>query len=171
MSMRPQQDEYHSYYERYVSLVDDSDIVHLLEKQRDTAVSILEGLTEEQGDYRYAEGKWSLKEVFGHLADAERIMSYRLMRIARGDQTPLPGFTQNDYVAGASFERWSVAQMLEEYSAVRRATLSLVRGLADEAWSRTGVVSDNPISVRALAYIVAGHELHHLRVIKERYLP
>jgi hypothetical protein len=171
MSMRPQQDEYHSYYERYVSLVDDSDIVHLLEKQRDTAVCIFEGLTEEQGDYRYAEGKWSLKEVFGHLADAERIMSYRLMRIARGDQTPLPGFTQNDYVAGASFERWSVAQMLEEYSAVRRATLSLVRGLADEAWSRTGVVSDNPISVRALAYIVAGHELHHLRVIKERYLP
>jgi hypothetical protein len=167
---RPAPTEYAPYYERYVSLVPAGDVVETLERQRAETASLLGGLTEEQGDARYAPGKWSAKELVGHLADTERILSYRLLRIARGDRTPIEGFDQDPYVANSNAAARTVASLAEEFGHVRAATLALVRGLDDAAWSRTGVANENEVTVRALAHIIAGHEAHHIGILRERYL-
>ena len=166
----PDASEYASYYGRYITLVAGNDVVAALEDQPRETLALLSGLTEEQGDYRYAPDKWSIKEMLGHVIDAERVFSYRALRFARNDGTPLASFEQDDYVrAGGSAER-RLADLIEEFVCVRRATVWLFRALSPEAWMRRGVASDNPVSVRALAYIVAGHELHHRTVLKEKYL-
>lgn len=167
---RPLNEEYSAHFESYVRLVPDGNVIDLLAERQGETGTLIGELTEEQGDYRYAPGKWSLKEVIGHLTDTERIMSYRLLRIARGDRTPLAGFDENEFVKGASFSLRSLPELLEEYVAVRRATLTLLRGLTEEAWVRTGIANGSETSARALAYIIAGHELHHLQIIRERYL-
>jgi uncharacterized damage-inducible protein DinB len=131
---------------------------------------LLSGRPESDGDLRYAPGKWSLKEVLGHINDTERIMSYRALRISRGDTTPLAGFEQDDYVRNGPFARCTLADLIEEYIAVRRATVSLFRNLDEVAWTRRGKASENEVTVRALAYIIAGHELHHRRIVEEKYL-
>lgn len=170
MSKRPSQADYPAYYQTYVSLVPDGAIHEILLEQQQFTNNLISTITETQADYRYAPGKWSLKEVFGHMIDTERIMSYRLLRIARGDQTPLAGFEENFYVEHAFYDKRSMADLLEEYMSVRHATLTLVRGIAEVAWERIGIANVNPISVNALVYIIAGHELHHLDIMKERYL-
>ncbi len=168
--IRPSTDEYAHYYEAYVNLVQEDNIVQLLESQLEIVVNLLRDLPEEKGLYRYADGKWSLKEVIGHISDTERIMSYRLLRVARGDATPLAGFDENDYVQGAFFDSSKLEDLLEDFSNVRRSTISLLRGLSEEALSRKGIANNSVISARALAYILVGHQMHHLTVIQERYL-
>ncbi|RKP58016.1 DinB family protein [Cohnella endophytica] len=170
MSNRPTQEEYNPHFDTYVRLVEDVNIQEFLAQALQSTTELLSGVTEEQGNYRYAPGKWSLKEVLGHITDNERIMGYRLLRIARGDRTPLSGYDQDELMSGASFDACSFADLLEDYAAVRRSTLTLLKGLSDEAWTRSGIVNDNPSTVRAWAYIIAGHEIHHLNIVRDKYL-
>ncbi|WP_055107511.1 DinB family protein [Paenibacillus ihumii] len=167
---RPQPGEYAAYFEEYIREVPEGQLMSLLELQPEEAMLKLGTLSDEAGNYKYAEGKWSLKEVLGHISDTERVMSYRLLRIARGDKTPLPGFNEELFVSHANFERLSILQLMKEFSLVRSSTLSLVRQLDDEAWQRIGTASGEPVSSRALAYIIAGHATHHFRIIRERYM-
>lgn len=166
---RPQAGEYAPYHDRYISLVGEGDILATLEDQRRSTMLLLSGRDEAEGNFRCAPGKWTAKEVLGHVCDTERIFAYRALRIARGDTTPMPGFEQDDYVRHGPFSRLALCDLIEEYLAVRRATLSLLRGLDEAAWNRRGTASDNEITVRALAYIIAGHELHHRRILEEKY--
>lgn len=170
MTRRPSNEEYNAYFGTYVSLVPDGDIRDCLAESFKQTIEVLSSVSEERAHYRYAPGKWSLKEVLGHITDNERIMSYRLLRIARGDRTPLASYDQDVLMGGASFDACSLSELLEEYTAVRRATLTLLKGLSEEAWDRRGIVSDSESSARAWAYILAGHEIHHMNVIKDKYL-
>ena len=169
-SLRPQPGENVPYYDRYISLVPGNDVLAALDEQRRQMLLLLSGRTEADGDLRYAPDKWSLKEVLGHVNDTERIMSYRALRISRGDATPIEGYEQDDYVRNGPFGRSSLADLIEDYIAVRRATVSLLRNLDEAAWTRRGVANKNEVTVRALAYIIAGHELHHRRILEEKYL-
>lgn len=162
--------EYAPYYGRYISLVEGNDVIQALERQGQETVALLSGLPDEQGDYQYAPEKWTLKEVLGHVTDAERIFAYRALRIARKDVTPLPGFEQDGYVRAAVFGRRTLAGLVEEFAAVRQTSLMMFRNLDAEAWMRRGVASEKEVSVRALAYMIAGHELHHRKAIREKYL-
>lgn len=167
---RPVQGEYPDFYDTYVKLVPEGNIQNILAEQQKAIEDFISTIPDSKVDFRYARGKWSLKEVFGHMIDTERIMSYKLLRIARGDKTPLAGFEVNAYVVNAHYDQRNLANLLEEYVSVRRATLSLINGLAEEASERVGVTNDNLVTARAIAFIIAGHELHHLNIIKERYL-
>ena len=166
---RPQAGEYAPYYERYISLIGENDILSTLDRQRRETVLLLSGLSEEQGDFRYAPDKWSAKQVLGHVCDTERVFAYRALRIARGDATPMEGFEQDDYVKNGPFARHAIAEVIEDYIAVRRATISLLRSLEEAAWSRRGIANKNDVTVRALAYTIAGHEVHHRRILEEKY--
>ncbi len=166
---RPEPGEYAPYYERYISLIPGSDILGTLDAQRRQMMLLLSGRDEQDGDIRYAPAKWSAKEVLGHVCDTERIFAYRALRIARGDQTPMEGFEQDDYVKRGPFATAPLAEIIEDYIAVRRATLTLLRNLDETAWMRRGIANKNEVSVRALAYIIAGHELHHRRILEEKY--
>jgi uncharacterized damage-inducible protein DinB len=167
---RPPHTEYAEWYARYVALVPDGDIVAILATQLHDTYALLRELTDEQARLAYAAGKWSIKEVIGHIADAERVFATRALCFARGDATPLPGFDENAYVPAGSFDDRPLASLLAELSAVRGATVSLFAGLPSQAWERSGTASDNRVSVRALAWITAGHELHHREILSERYL-
>jgi len=169
-SLRPQAGEYAPYYEKYLTLVQSNDILATIEDQRRQMLLMLSGRGEPDGDLRYAPEKWSVKEVLGHINDTERIMSYRALRISRGDVAPIEGFEQDDYVRNGPFARRSLEDLIEDYIAVRRATVSLFRNLDEVAWTRRGVANKNEVSVRALAYIIAGHEVHHRRILEEKYL-
>lgn len=167
---RPSEDEYASFFGYYMPLVPEGDLRDVLQSQEGEMLQLLESLTEEQGLRRYAPGKWSLKEIIGHVTDHERIMSYRAMRIARGDTTPLPGYEQDVLVQGANFDAQPIRQLADQYAAVRQSTLALLGSLTDEAWLRKGTVSQATMSVRALVCAIIGHEIHHLRIVRERYL-
>jgi hypothetical protein len=169
-SLRPQPGEYAPYYEKYLTLVQSHDILATLEDQRRQTLLLLSGRTEADGDFRYAPEKWSVKEVLGHINDTERIMSYRALRIARGDTTPIEGFEQDDYVRNGPFVQRPLSDLIEDFIAIRRATVSLFRNLDEAAWTRRGTANKNEVTVRALAYIIAGHELHHRRMLEEKYL-
>ncbi|HEY2325360.1 MAG TPA: DinB family protein [Thermoanaerobaculia bacterium] len=169
MNSRPQADEYAAYYGRYIEKVPDGDVVAHLESQGNATQKILASVSEEKAGYRYEPGKWSIKQVVGHIADAERVFAYRLLAIARGEKQPLPGFDENEYMETADFDARPLSELAEGLAATRRATMALVRSLNDEAWNRRGVASDNPISVRALAWVIAGHERHHVNILRERY--
>ncbi len=169
-SLRPQPGEYAPYYDRYISLVPANVVLAALEDQRREMLLLLCGRTEADGDLRYAPDKWSIKELLGHVNDTERVMSYRALRISRGDATPIEGYEQDDYVRNGPFARRPLPDLIEDYIAVRRATVSLFRNLEEPAWSRRGVANKNEVTVRALAYIIAGHELHHRRILEEKYL-
>jgi hypothetical protein len=166
---RPEPGEYAPYYDRYISLVAGSDILPTLDAQRRQTMLLLSGRDESDGDFRYAPDKWNAKEVLGHVCDTERVFAYRALRIARGDRTPMEGFEQDDYVKHGPFASAPMAEMVEDYIAVRRATLTLLRNLEEAAWVRRGVANKNEVSVRGLAYIIAGHELHHRRILEEKY--
>jgi hypothetical protein len=147
-----------------------NDVLAAFEDQRRQTLLLLSGRTDSDGDFRYAPDKWNLKEVLGHVNDTERIMSYRALRISRGDKTPMEGFEQDDYVRNAPFARLTLSDLIEDYIAVRRATVSLFRNLDEQAWTPRGTASNNEVTVRALAYIIAGHELHHRKIMEEKYL-
>ena len=164
---RPETGEYDPYYERYVSLVTGTDVVGTLESQRRQMLLLLSGCDEADADFRYAPGKWSVKELLGHVCDTERIFAYRALRISRGDRTPIEGFEQDDYVRNGP--RVPLAEIIEDYIAVRRATLTLLRNLDEQAWTRCGIANKKEVTVRALAYITAGHEFHHRRTLEEKY--
>jgi uncharacterized damage-inducible protein DinB len=170
MNQRPAADEYAPYYHRYIERVADGDIESVLEEQIGGTLALLRSLGEEDGDRAYAEGKWSIKEVVGHVADTERIFSYRLMRAARGDATPLPSFDENAFAAAGAFGARTLASLTDELAAVRAATVALVRGLPEGAWDHRGTASGHGFSVRAAAYMIAGHEVHHAGLLRTRYL-
>jgi hypothetical protein len=167
---RPQSDEYNPYYERYISLVGSEDIIGLLTRQALEAATLFNSANA-KADFRYAPGKWSVKEMLGHVNDTERIMAYRALRIARGDKTPIEGYEQDHYVRDGNFGQRTLADLIEEFADVRTATLALFRNFDAEAGLRRGVANKNEVSARALAYIIAGHELHHRKVLEEKYLP
>ena len=166
---RPGPDEYDPYYERYIGRVPSGAVLERLAWQQEEVAAAFGSLDEPTAQHRYAPGKWSVKEVLGHLTDAERVFTYRALRFARADATPLPGFDENAYVPAAGFDRREVGSLLAEWRAVRSATLALFEGLDAAAWLRRGTASEVPASVRALAYITAGHTDHHLGVLRERY--
>lgn len=166
---RPETGEYAPYYEKYISLVSGKDIVSVLESQRLQTLQLLGGRSEREGNFRYAQDKWTAKEVVGHVCDTERIFSYRALRIARGDQTPIEGFEQDDYVRGGGFGERTLANLAGEFGQVRQASVALFRSLGEEAWRRSGTANKNEVSVRALAFIIAGHELHHRAILEEKY--
>jgi uncharacterized damage-inducible protein DinB len=167
---RPETDEFDSYYERYVSLVPNGDIISELSKQVLETRNLLAEIDAEKADFRYADGKWSMKELVGHMIDTERIFAYRALRIARGDQTPIEGYEQDDYIKNAEFAKCSLIDLAEEYTLVRKANVLMFKNLSEVAWHRRGTANNKEISVRALAYICAGHEIYHVNILKERYL-
>jgi hypothetical protein len=166
---KPAAGEYNPYYSRYIDLVPDGDILSTLASQIGLTVSTLRAISDAGSLKRYAPGKWSIREMLGHMNDAERIFAYRALRIARGDQTPLPGFEQDDYIAPGHFDSRPWPSLIEEFDSIRASNLALFRGFNDEAWRRQGTASNNPVTVRALAYIIAGHERHHLNMLHEKY--
>jgi hypothetical protein len=170
MRNRLNQNEYAPYYQPYVEMVPDGELIQILSEQREETMAFLKDITDTQGEFCYAEGKWSIKEVIGHMIDTERVMAYRLLAIARGDRVNLPGFDEDEYVQHASFMRLSIDELLQNFSIVRQSTVVLVKSLSDEDWLRWGSANDFEITVRALAVIIAGHELHHLTIIRERYM-
>ena len=169
MIERPDSSEYAPFYATYVDQVPDGSILDSLAAQRRSTGRLLATLDEERAEYRYAEGKWSVKQMVGHLADAERVFLFRALAAARGDRTPLPGFDENEYVARAAFDRRPIAELAAELDHARQATLSFFGGLSAEETGRSGVANGTEISVRALAWIIAGHERHHVKVLGERY--
>jgi hypothetical protein len=170
MIQSPEASEYPPYYGRYISLVPAEPILELLEKELDTTLALLRDLTPAQAASRYAPDKWSIKEVVGHMIDTERIFAYRALRFARNDRTPLPGFEQDDYMPHARFDERELSDLLDEFLHVRKANLGLFRPLDAAAWDRKGIASGGEISVRSLAYILVGHEIHHREILKTRYL-
>jgi hypothetical protein len=167
---RPTPDEFPAFYSGYVGQVPDGDVVEAMIGGAEIAAALLHDVDDELGDRAYAPGKWTLKEVLLHCADAERIFAYRALRIARGDQTPLPGWDEQAYAPLSGAGSRSMGSILDELESVREATVTLFQGLPADAWERTGVANGKPITVRALAWITAGHLLHHLGIIQERYL-
>ncbi len=167
---KPESNEFAPYYSKYISLVRDGDVVSTLRQQLDNSLSLLRGISEEKANSRYAPDKWSVKEVVGHVLDTERIFGYRALRFARNDQTPLNGFEQDDYVRAANFGKIRLSDLADEFQNVRQANIHLFRSLDDAAWLRRGAANENEVSVRALAYIIAGHELHHMGILKTKYL-
>jgi len=165
---RPQPSEYAQFYAGYIGKVPDSGPIALMTDQVAT-LERLKSLSEDQGNHAYADGKWTVKEVIGHLADAERVFSYRLTRIARGDQTPLAGFDENAWAKTAPHGRRAVADVIDEMIAIRHATLALMRSLDDSTIGNTGVANNNAVSARAICWIMAGHTAHHLNILGERY--
>jgi hypothetical protein len=166
----PEATEYAPYYARYVSLVPEGDILATLSEQLESTLRTLRGIDGEKAGHRYAPEKWSVKELVGHIIDTERIFAYRALRFARNDQTELQGFEQDDYIRHAGFDSRSLDDIAQEFEFVRRANLLMLKNLDGEAWQRRGVASDNEVSVRALCFIMAGHERHHMEILRTRYL-
>lgn len=166
---RPETSEYAPFYAGYIALVPGNDVMAALEAQRLHTLQTLSVRSEREGNFRYAPDKWTVKEIVGHMSDTERVFSYRAMRIARGDQTPLAAFEQDDYVKNGGFGERRLADLAEEFAAVRSGSIALFRSLSEAAWMRRGTASGKEVSVRALAFMVAGHELHHQRILEERY--
>lgn len=167
---RPTSDEYAPWYRLYVDRVPDGDVIERLASQTETTWGLLEGLDNAQALFRYAPGKWSLKELLGHVVDTERIFQVRFLRLVRGDTTPLPGFDQDPYIENASFDRRPMEALLEEYRSVRVATDTLLRSVEPAAADRSALVSGAPMVACTIPWILAGHELHHVEVVRERYL-
>jgi hypothetical protein len=170
MSGRPQPNEAASYYSIYIDRVIGDDIVAALATQLDETLEFLSGISEEQSLHRYAPDKWSMRELLGHVNDTERVFTFRAFWFARGFEDPLPSFDQEIGFEAAESDRISWASHVDEFKVIRLATLAFFRNLPDEAWQRSGVASGNSVTVRALAYIAAGHVSHHLAILRERYL-
>ena len=172
VSGRPQPGEFATYAQSDIDAVAGEDIVTTLAARMQETLGVFRGVDEDSASsVRYAPGKWNLKQVIGHLADDERIFAYRALCVARSDARSLPGFDEKDYVNAACFESLPMQELLEDLRIAREGTISLLRGLAPEAWLRTGTVNGYRASVRGLAFHIAGHELHHLRIINDKYLP
>lgn len=170
-AQRPAPEEGHVYYHRYTSLVPEGNVLHTLAAQHAETQNALRGLTETQALFRPAPAEWSIKQVVGHLLDVERIFTHRLMCFARAEAAPLHSMDQEAYVAAAQFDAVPVADLLDEFLALRLATLYLIMGLDEAAWNRSGTASGYFVTVRALGWMVTGHELHHMLSLREKYLP
>jgi len=170
IALRPEPGEYGEWFERYVSRVPDGPILDTLGHQLHETRTLMQGLLPARVRHAYEPGKWTVAEVFGHVTDSERVFAYRTLAFARGETNELPGFDEQVYGANSPAAKMLFVDVIEDYTAVRKATISLLRGLQPEAWARGGVANGNPISVRALAWVIAGHERHHLGVLRERYL-
>jgi len=168
--LKPETSEYNPYYEKYISLIEEGELLNALERQPSELRSLLNGLDEEKGKYAYADGKWSIKEVLSHLIDGERIFGYRVLRISRGDETPIEGFEQDGYIENSHANERSFEDLLEELSLQRNANLLMLKNLRDDGWKRLGTASQSPVSVRALGFIMAGHVRHHINILKAQYL-
>lgn len=167
---RPLRGDYAPYYETYVGKVDGQDIIAALKRQHQGTQKLFENVPESRGEYRYAEGKWSLKEVIGHMIDTERVMAYRAYCFSRNESQALPGFEQDDYIAAGNSQDRALKDLLHEFRVLREANIAMAEGFAEEMLDRKGTASGCGVTVNALLYIIAGHELHHLKIIKERYL-
>lgn len=163
--------EYGEFYERYVKHSNNVPLEDQLRSNAQEMKNLFLGLSEEDAMYRYEEGKWTLKQVFGHLTDTERIFNYRALCVARGEPKPLPGFDQDLYMKQTNFNEQSLDQLQEQYEATRQSTIALYSNFSDEELLRRGTISGSSFTVRATGYVIAGHELHHLNIINERYLP
>ena len=159
------------FYKNYVKLVEETDILHALRISGERMMEVLAPLTEAQQDHRYAEGKWSIRELLCHMIDAERIFAYRALRFARNDKTPLPGWEENDYAPEANAEGRSLSQIVGEMRGLRQSTIDLFEGFSPEMLDRKGIANNNEISVAALGFVIAGHEIHHRNILMDRYLP
>lgn len=167
---RPNDNEYASFFAGYVSLVPETDVLKVLRDQATEYKDFVSSISPEKAGFRYAPEKWSISELLGHIADAERVFSFRAMTFARGDSNALPGFDENAYVRQANFDQASMDDLMLEFLALREGNVRMLSRLNEEAWTRSGISNNNSITVRALAYIMAGHVRHHLKVMKERYL-
>jgi hypothetical protein len=167
---KPQTTEYDAYYEKYVSLIGESELMTALEGQPSELSGLTAALPEEKGSYAYADGKWTIKEMLSHLIDGERIFGYRMLRISRGDVTPIEGFEQDGYIENSHANERPFADLIEEFGLTRKANLMMMRNLRAEDWARSGTANDVSVTVRALAYIMAGHFRHHANILRERYL-
>jgi len=170
MTGRPAANEAAPFYSTYIDRIASDDVLATLEAQRHTTLSVIANISEEKSLHRYAPDKWSIRQLLNHVSDAERVFLYRALWFARGYDTPLPGFDQNIAVPHAAADQFSWSSHVADFNAVRAATLTFFRNLPDDAWTRTGIASDNPVSVRALAYIIAGHVAHHVAILEDRYL-
>ncbi|HEX6536350.1 MAG TPA: DinB family protein [Gemmatimonadaceae bacterium] len=166
---RPTESEYAPFFQAYVSKVPTGDVLAMLARQVEETAALVDGLSNERAEYRYAPGKWSIKEVVGHIADSERIFVYRALCAARGERAELPGFDENAYVDTARFDRRTIQDLVAELRTVRAATVSFFDGLSDDDLARALVANKKPYTVRALAYVIAGHERHHQEGLVERY--
>ena len=166
---RPQAGEFAEYFDRYISLVPGEDVLSFLETQTGSVLGAVAAIPEERAGFRYAPGKWSIREVVGHLADCERVFDYRLLAIARGEKAALPPFDENEFARQAGHDAVALPSLVDELAAVRAATMHLLRHLPGEAWARIGTVSGKPTSVRALAFVMAGHVAHHMAILRDRY--
>jgi hypothetical protein len=169
LSTRPAPTEYAPFHARYIDLVPQGDVFAILAQQREDALAVLAKIPEAKGNVRYAPGKWSIKEVVGHIIDSERIFAYRALRFGRNDATPLPGFEQDDYVRSGNFDACSLHDLAEELGLVRQATVAMLRHFGSDVWDRRGTANKAEVSVRALAYIIAGHERHHMDILRTKY--
>ncbi|KON89894.1 damage-inducible protein DinB [Sporosarcina globispora] len=170
MLKTPETNEYAPYYEKYVSSVPDGDLLQILDDQMKETMNLVKDLNEDQAHFRYAPEKWTVKEVIGHITDTERIMSCRLLCIGRGEMAKLPGYDDNEYVKNGHFNRFSIQELLEQLSLVRQNTIALLKSMDEEALLKRGNANGTEVTARAIAYIIAGHELHHRTLIKDRYI-
>jgi hypothetical protein len=167
---QPLEGEFIPYQSLYLEKVPTGNLVHILEQSLAETIATLLPLTNEQAEYAYAPGKWTIKQVLIHLNDCERILAYRALCIARGEQNPLPGFEQDDYVLAANVSERSLSDLLAEFQSIRAATLTLINSFNQEILNRKGNANKHPITVNALCFVIAGHELHHMSIIREKYL-
>lgn len=167
---RPAVTEHAPYFQRYIDFVPETDIVAALESQILETARVLSSIDEWRAVYRYAPGKWSIKQVVGHVSDGERVFGYRLLAIARGEKQPLPGFDENEFVRNGDFDQWTLRELAQNLALARQGNVVIVRHLPEDAWDRAGIANNNSTTVRALAYTMLGHERHHLKVLSERYL-
>lgn len=167
---RPQNSEAAPYYFTYINQVTGDDLVVTIERQLEEVMTLCSGISEEKSRHRYGPDKWSIRQVLNHVSDTERAFAFRMLWFARGFETPLASYDQNIAAAGADADRVSWAAHVEEFRRVRLSTLSLFTNMPPEAWARTGIANDNRFTVRALAYILAGHVEHHMKILRERYL-
>ncbi|MEI4770411.1 DinB family protein [Psychrobacillus sp. FJAT-51614] len=165
-----EKNDYAPYYAPYVDLVPEGDFIEILSQQMEEIRNFFYEISDQQALFKYAPEKWSIKEVIGHMADTERVMAYRLLAFARGDSNSLPGFDETEYMQHAFFDKQSIDDLIESLLVVRRSTIQLVKSLSNEDLQRRGIANNHEITVRALIVIIAGHELHHRNIIKERYI-
>jgi hypothetical protein len=165
----PDTSEYAPAFGRYVQLVPELDVLGALTSQLDEIRQLLTSVDATRAGFRYAEGKWSIREIVGHFSDAERIFGYRMHCIARGEEADLPGFDEDSYIAAAGYDGWPMADLIEEFVTLRQSNILLLRNLQPDAWERRGKANGNPVSVRAIAYAIVGHVRHHRGVLRERY--
>ena len=168
---RPEAGEFAEHYGKYIAKAPGVDVLRILESERLQMSRLFAQRSERDGNFRYAPDKWTIKDLLGHVTDAERIFTYRALRIARGDETPLPSFGHDDYVKNGGFDTRTLADLVEEFDTVRGASISLFRSFDEAAWERRGVASEKSVTVRALGFITAGHQIHHRIILEESYFP